>query len=69
MDVTLQTGLVVLTNTQLSLEDARTSFQPYADFSASVNGTLAIEDSPTWLQFFDKFIGGNVRILVHPPII
>ncbi|PVF98323.1 FAD-binding domain-containing protein [Serendipita vermifera] len=53
------TSLVVFTNPRLSLDEAKASFQPYADFAQSVNGTLVIEDAPTWLQFFDKFIGGN----------
>jgi hypothetical protein len=57
---------VVFTNPRLSLDEAKASFQPYADFAQSVNGTLVIEDAPTWLQFFDKFIGGNVR---PPPIL
>lgn len=53
------TGLVVFTNPRISLDEARTSFQPFADFAASVNGTLVVDDAPSWLTFFDKYIAGN----------
>lgn len=52
-------GMVLFTNPNLSLDEASASFQPFADFASSVNGTLVIEDSPTWLTFFNKYITGN----------
>ncbi|KAG8839697.1 hypothetical protein FRC18_008417 [Serendipita sp. 400] len=52
-------GLVTFVNPRLSLDEATESFKPYADFAASVNGTYATEDSPSWLSFYDKFLGTN----------
>ncbi|KAG8796923.1 hypothetical protein FRC17_007910, partial [Serendipita sp. 399] len=52
-------GLVTFVNTRLSLDEAAQSFKPYADFAASVNGTYVIEDSPSWLSFYDKLVGTN----------
>jgi len=60
-DALSQTGLVILTTPHLSLEEARTSFQPFAEFAASVNGTVIFDDTPSWLTFFNKYITGNVR--------
>lgn len=53
------TSLVTFINPRLSLDEASVSFKPYSDFANSVNGTFVLEEAPSWLSFYDKFVGTN----------
>jgi hypothetical protein len=61
----MQSNAALFINPELSLADATESFRPYSELAGPMNGTVTIEELPSWLTFFNKYITGNV---CHLPI-
>ncbi len=49
------TGIINVTPL-LTLEEATESVQPIADYALSHNGTVVIEELPSWQAFFSKYV-------------
>jgi hypothetical protein len=49
-------GAFIYVNPLLSLKDATTSLQPLINYVQSLNGSVVVETSPTWLSFFTKYV-------------
>ncbi|SJL04844.1 related to isoamyl alcohol oxidase [Armillaria ostoyae] len=47
---------IININPLLTLEEARVSVQPIVDYALSQNGTATIEEIPSWLAFFTKYV-------------
>ena len=47
----------------LSLQEAQESMKDAVDYTLSQNGTAVIEELPSWLAFFNKYVKSSaVRI-------
>ncbi|KAK0227831.1 FAD-binding domain-containing protein [Armillaria fumosa] len=47
---------IINVNPLLTLEEARVSVQPIVDYALAQNGTATVEELPSWLTFFAKYV-------------
>lgn len=47
---------IINVNPLLTLEEARISVQPIVDYALAQNGTATVEELPSWLAFFTKYV-------------
>ncbi|KAK0185939.1 FAD-binding domain-containing protein [Armillaria mellea] len=47
---------IINVNPLLTLEEARISVQPIVDYALAQNGTATVEELPSWLVFFTKYV-------------
>jgi hypothetical protein len=52
----LQSDRFTNVNPLLSLAEAQESIRPISEFIESQNGTVVIEELPSWYTFFEKYI-------------
>ena len=51
-----QGSTLIYVNPLLNTTTARKSMQPAIDFVTARNGTAIVEELPTWLTFFNKYV-------------
>ena len=49
----------------LSTEEAVKSMQPAIDFVNARNGSVVIEELPSWLAFFNKYVPAAQAVRLH----
>ncbi|KAK0492128.1 FAD-binding domain-containing protein [Armillaria luteobubalina] len=52
----MRSNSIINVNPLMTLEEARVSVQPIVDYALAQNGTATVEELPSWMTFFTKYV-------------